>query len=74
MHNFGFDILIIFLFALYTGQSGVNKKRLRYNKFYFLKSKLIHRQQCYYNFTATNITQKVVWNTKHNDNDNDNEF
>ena len=47
------------------GQSGLNKKRQRYNKFYFLKSKLIHRHQCYYNFTATNITQKFVWNTKH---------
>ena len=32
------------------GQSGFNKTRWRYNKFYFLKSKLIHSHQCYLEF------------------------
>ena len=46
------------------GQSGFHEKKLRYNKFYILKSKLIHRQQCYLQLYRKNITQKVVWNTK----------
>ena len=55
MYKFGFNFLQLYIqFAPCTGQSrivpgqsGFNKKRQIYNKFYFLISKLIHRHQCY---------------------------
>ena len=53
MYKFGFNFLkIILQFApcmgqteIIPGQTGLNKKR--YNKFYFLKPKLIHKHHCY---------------------------
>ena len=56
MYKFGFNFFkIIFPFAPCMGQSeiipwqtGLNKKKdKRYNKFYFLKLKLIHKHHCY---------------------------
>ena len=47
------------------GKSGLNKKRQRYNSFYFLKFNMIIRHQCYIYFYARNIAQEVVWSIKH---------
>ena len=55
MYKFGFNFFtIIFQFApcmgqskIMPGQTGLHKKRQRYNKFYFLKPKLLHKHHCY---------------------------
>ena len=43
----------------------IERKRQRYNKVYFLKSKLIHSHQFYLKFYSKKYYTNVVWNIKH---------